>query len=511
MLVSAVFQLQPENLGIDADVSSAVSVLRNWREQSPLFGSDVDGFSEASLSSIPAGWLKEAQRKEILSPEFTAPDALFIRNSLLTATMARYAAGERQTELDRGVALFDFAMRTVALQNSSLPQLPFPLYEIILLGQGTPDDRAWVFAALLKQQRIDTVILQARDDPEAKLVGVILDGEVYLFDTRLGLPIPRADDPPSAHITRPATWNEMKEHPEWWQMLTLRADQPYPWNTEQLESADVFMYSAPESWSTRMRQLESVLPASSLCVLSDPLVEPSPGGIAVESLAKRMAKGNAEWTPDKLRFWSHPLNLADRLKALGQQAQQLTLVFQRFTVPLDMKFNENGQLVSAKPSLQHQKCRTEQLLGKFNEATNHFLSIRHLAVEALPQELRANPQQGQQIQQFYLWAASDASYWSAACKIEQGEYESAVGALQDYLRRYARLGTDWVSAAQWQLALALAELGKFSEARAVIAAMAPDDPHRPGLEILMKRWTGLEEPKTDDETKPADALEEPES
>lgn len=511
MLASAVFQLQPENLGIDADVTSVVSVLRNWREQSQLFKSDADGFTEAALKTIPAKWLTDPQRQGILSREFTAPDALFVRNSLLTATMSRYSAGDQKSELERVMAMFEYAMRTVTLQPPVMPQLPFPLYEILLIGQGTPDDRAWVFAAMLKQQRIDTVILQAKDDPEARLVGVILDGEVYLFDTRFGLPIPRGDDPPAARIARPATWKEMKEHPEWWQPLTLRADQPYPWNADQLETAEVLVFSESESWSARMRLLESVLPAKSICVLYDPLGEHAGEGVAVEPLAKRIARGNPAWTADKVRIWEHPLSVAARMKALGPQAQQLGIIFERFKAPVEIKLDEKNKKAIIKPTYQHLKCRTEQLQGKFKDATTHYLSIRHLLVENLPQELMGDPQVAQQLKQLYVWAASDASFWTAVCKFEQGDYQTAVGSFQDYEKRFARSGGDWMPASRYLQVLALARLGKLSAARTVIAGMPPDDPQRPGLEILMKRWPAAEEEKKPDSGQKSEAKDKPES
>lgn len=506
MLRSAVYQLQPENLGIDSDAAAAVSVLNSWREQTSLIEVSRFGFTDDSLKALPETLLSDEQRRRMLATEFTPTDALYIRNALLAATMSRYAASDKTRELDRVVAIFEFVMRTVALQPSIVPQLPFPLYEILLLGQGTADDRAWVFASMLKQQRIDSVILQSKDDPEARLVGVILEGDVYLFDTKLGLPIPRGDDPPSVHISRPATFKEMLAHPEWWQGLTIRADQPYPWNSDQLSAADVFVISAEESWGGRMKQLETVLPSDSLCVLYDPLVDTP----ALPSLPKRIAAGNAEWTVDKLRFWEHPLNVRQRFEALGQQARQLGLILERFNVPLEVKevekpvFNEKTKKteivkgLEARPARQHVKCRTEQLLGKFSDATAHYLGIRHLAVESPPAELRSNPQAFQQVAQMYGLAASDASFWSAVCKLEMGEWDAAAGALQDYLRKYQQ--SDWTSAARYLLTLALAERGKLPEARAAASLLSADDPHRPGLDVLLKRWEAL---PAAEETKPA--------
>lgn len=506
------FQLQPENLGIDSHPQGAVAVLNSWREQTPLIEVARYGFTADSLKEFPETLLSDEQRSRMLATEFFTGDALYIRNALLTAAMARSVADQQENELDRVVALFEFALRTVTLQPPEAPQLPFPLYEILVLGQGSSDDRAWVFAALLKQQRIDSVILQAPDDPEARLVGVILEGDVYLFDTKLGLPIPRGDDPPGVRITRPATIREMQAHPEWWEAMTVRADLPYPWNAEQLAGADVLIISEEESWSGRMKQLETVLPSNSLCVLYDPMVESA----SLPSLAKRIAAGNPEWTPDKLKFWSHPLSVPARLQQMGPQAQQLGGFFQRFNAPLEIKSSKqqmtikqeefagrlvpregrpldpNAQLV---PSQQHLKTRTEQLMSRYALATSHYLRIRHLAVETPPAEMQdpTNPQVFQAWMALYQLAASDASYWSALCKVELNDRAAAANALQDYLKRFSQ--SDWASSARYVLALVQADLGRLPEARAAISNMSPDDPHRPGLDILMKRWDALPETK----------------
>lgn len=519
------FQLRPEHLGIDSEASGAIAVLNSWREQSPLFETANFALNAESLQTLPADWLTEPQRQQMLSKEFRLGDAIYIRNALMTSAAARTATEGTTAELDRVLALFDSTMQMVILQPAAVPQLPFPLYELMLLGQGTPDDRAWVFAALLKQQRIDAVVLQSKDDPEAKLTGVILDGEVYLFDCRLGLPIPRGDDPPSPRITRPATMREMLAHPDWWEALTIRADQPYAWNTDALNQADVFVIAEEESWSGRMKQLETVLPADSACVLYDPLVDTP----ALPLLAKRIAAANPDWTPDRLKFWPHPLNLAERTQKLGEQIRQLQFVFQRVRVPLEVMkekkeklaltqdellgkvnpFRDDsldqgvGQFTQIQPTDAHWKARVEMLLGRYDAATTQFLRIRHLALDTPPAELRGNPQEFQVWSQLYQAAAADASFWSAVCKIEQGDNATGVSALQDYLKRYSR--SNWASGARYLQALTSARLNQLTDARAALAGLLPDDPHRPGLEVLSKRWDRADDarPKT-----PAEKREE---
>lgn len=268
-----------------------------------------------------------------------------------------------------------------------------------------------------------------------------------------------------------------------------------------------------------MKQLESVLPPDSLCVLYDPLVDTA----ALVSLPQRISAGHPNWTLNKLKFWSHPLSVAARLQRMGPQAQQLSVLFQRFQVPLEIKSNQVkneiqqeelvGRTVPVEkhnvdpntmrvvPTQQHLKTRTEQLMCKFSAATAHYLRVRHLAVESPPAELQnpQNPQEFQGLIALYQLAASDASFWSAVCKLELHERDTAAGALQDYVRKYPR--SDWTSASQYLLAMVQAERGKLAEARAAVSSLPPDDPHRPGLEILMKRWDALPEPKPAGEPK----------
>lgn len=511
MLQSAIYHLQPDN--VDLDEQAAVSVLNDWLQQTATFDPKSAGLTNEALASLPDGWLTAEQKTKLTSPTFTVADAVYVRDALLTSSMAKYAAADHQSELDRVVAIFDFTMRTVTLQNASVPQLPFPLREILILGQGTPDDRAWTFAALLKQQRIDSVILQSKDDPEARLVGVILDDKVYLFDTKLGLPIPRGDDPPAGRITRPATIDEMQAHPDWWQALTLRADQPYPWSTEQLDAADVFVYTAGESWNGRMQQLEKVLPKESSCALYDPLVDTS----SQTSLVKRIQVGHADWSADKLRPWPHPLNVADRVRQMSEQMQQLAMIFQRLRVPLvvdrpkkvrqkvmgqeaieeamgknpfreEAVFDMEGpKKIIAKDQLS--KARIELLLGRFSDAIRNLHQVRMLALESPPQELP--PQELQNWTVLYQVAAVDATYWSAATKFEQAGAAGAESAFRDFFKRFGR--SSWGSASQYRLALILAGQQKYAEARRVVSSLGSDDPHRPGLEVLEKRWAALEE------------------
>ena len=60
----------------------------------------------------------------------------------------------------RVVALFDLANTMVALAGKGEPTIPQSLHDITVIGKGTAEDRAWVFAELLRQGGIDAVILR---------------------------------------------------------------------------------------------------------------------------------------------------------------------------------------------------------------------------------------------------------------------------------------------------------------------------------------------------------------
>ncbi len=62
----------------------------------------------------------------------------------------------------RVVGLFDLANRIVALAGKNEPIIPQNLHDITVIGKGTAEDRAWVFAELLRQAGIDAVILKPR-------------------------------------------------------------------------------------------------------------------------------------------------------------------------------------------------------------------------------------------------------------------------------------------------------------------------------------------------------------
>ncbi|MFO0919490.1 MAG: hypothetical protein U0872_14415 [Planctomycetaceae bacterium] len=500
VLASALFQMQPDNLGIDSGADTAVSVLNSWREQTGLITVDKFGITTAELDALPKSLLTDDQRAAILATDFANSDAFYLRNCIFFADMAKHASQSATSELDRVMALFNYSMRTISLLPEGAARLPVPLFEVVRLGKGSAGDRGWLFSALLKQQRIDAVIIQSKSDPNQQLSGVVLDGQVYLFDPRLGLPIPRGDDPPGLQITRPATWSEMLAHPDWWQALTVRGDLPYPWTVEELAAADVLVYAEAESWTGRMKLLESILPAESASVIYDALFDSnsSPG------LMGRVARGNSAWSAEQLRFWPYPLTV--RQEAAKQREEILSTTV-KFQVPFEFVLagESQEQFQDMKPTFQHAKSRIEQLSGKYQDATAHYLTVRHLMLESLPAALQSDRQRLQSIQQVYALAVFDATYWTAMCKFEQQDWKGAAKGLSDYLKRFSQ--TPWSAPARFHWMLSLAEQGDFPGAQAVGSTIPVDDPYREPAELLLRRWERYQEQSTSSKTESQNSSE----
>ena len=95
------------------------------------------------------------------------------------------------------MAAFDIVMRQISYLNRSESDPPLTVFEVLLLGRGNANERAWAFIEILRQLEIDAVVLQPSDETSqtTPLVGAIVpDHGVCLFDPAMGLPIPAADD-----------------------------------------------------------------------------------------------------------------------------------------------------------------------------------------------------------------------------------------------------------------------------------------------------------------------------
>ena len=481
LLKSAIHQLRPENFSIAAAPDKPVSLLNSWRgmvaDAKPESANDT-----GTAPPLPVGWTTPDEEKRLQSDKYDELDAIHVRDCLLTQVAAKYLSARRGDELQRVQEVFQFVVRNIALRGDDDLELPLTTYLLLMTGRGSAEDRAWICASILKQLRIDSVIVrpsaESKPADEAWLFGVLLNDRVHLFDPRLGIAVPSSADA-AAINSRPATLDEIASHPEWLQVLSARADQPYSIEVDSLKDPQVTPIVETGFWSRRMSRLEQVLPTEDSCVLFDPPVDE----LGRPGMLKRLQAACPTVKADSLKPWPYPERQREASRkasqALVQQIQQALI---GFSAPITVNVDPQTKAPSAAiPERKMLKIRTDQLLGKFEDVTQRYLLIRRLE---LP-EVEAN--RYPEIAQLHRLAAEDAIYWSGVSKFEAEEYDAAVEQLAGYLKRFDRKGR-WNFAARSLLAECHARQSRFAEAIAAIERTVAEDPYREANAIRVKSW-----------------------
>jgi len=475
LLISAIHQLRPENYTIAAASDKPVNLLNSWKANTKLeFASGPD------LTKLASGWLRESEAARAQAATYDLTDAVHIRDAKLTHSIAEVLAARSDEDLGKVQAVFEYVIHNLALRGPNEPEdMPLGIYQLLLVGSGTPEDRAWVMADILRQLRIDTVIVRAdgsaATDPEQWLVGVLLNEKVYLFDTRIGLPIPSTSELTLTPIV-PATLDQIVEHPEWLQSLALRSDLSYPIDADALKSPKIEPIVEVDFWTSRMHDLESALPAGEVCVLYDPPVDDGDRA----GLQSRLKACFPKVAPEAMAPWAYPARARENPK-FSPAATEVLVTFERIlSLPVRVELKpDTEELMVGRPENKLLRFRTEQLLGHFEEATARYLSIRHLEID---------PAQSSIPQLAFLnrMGAENAYYWTCLCKFELQEYESAIEQLSGYVKRYERNGR-WTFAARALLAESLIRAGRKDEAMELLKNAPSGDPYRPSNVLQLKR------------------------
>ena len=176
--------------------------------------------------------------------------------------------------LERATAAFAWTMREVRLAEPTILD-PVPSQFALRRGSGTPLERALVFIDLLDQisasdQEGDApkenepdpapallgCLVALRDKPgEPWACGVVVNGgpDLYLFDPRLGLPVPGADG------KGVATLGDVCRKPALLDALKIEGAPPYDVTGEQARTAELQLVCSLSSLAPRMEHLQKKL------------------------------------------------------------------------------------------------------------------------------------------------------------------------------------------------------------------------------------------------------------
>lgn len=527
-LQNAMESLRPDKFGIVSGSEQAIAVLNEWAKGAKA---EAEKRGEGWVAHRPHGLLKSLPKEwmeQVSLEQFVERDAAYLRDCLWASKATKFAAGDAEKDLDVVVNLFDYVVRNVVLIPPRSRRVPIGPFDVMVHGRGTAHDRAWVFAELLRQRNVDSVILAPRranreaPGEETILVGVLFEKDILLFDPTLGLPLTAdAVEPKSALPRLPISLRQVQREPQLLAAIARDSGGKFWMTAAMLEAPQVELICHSEQLSIRMKRLQQELSGEQSVNVADPLEDSDdqPG------LWSRVAKHpSAAWSPDDVAIWPYPESVRESAANLTpDQQKDLLKLSQSLGAPirvqrlLEKPDSQGPALEFAKPERALMKRRMEHVIGRWTDAVPGYLAAQLYDVDpptakglqfvpadgkkkveevsivgtAETRNLRLMLMQPQyaHIRKLHLMAGDDACFWLAQCQFEQNRMQAVVDQCVVYANQHSSGG--WVAANQSLMATALAKQKKLKTAIRALKEIDEDDPSSGGYRVLMARWQRL--------------------
>lgn len=406
--------------------------LNRW---SPTHIDEIAWQAPSVTDELPSQLQSLANAASLAHPLFTPADARFLELSVWLRDISDRAAAGQTDDLERAEALFDWTVRNIQLVDDAAETPAWHLpWQTLLLGRGTKTARAWVFILLARQQGLPVVMLARADEKEADesdgapvdwLPALLAEGQLYLFDTWLGLPIPGPGD------QEVATLDDVIEDASLLENLDLTQRRPYPVKSADLSHVVAYYEASPQCLSRRMALLESRLAADAKLVLT----------IRPNELVQRL---NDCRHVAEVRSWPHPYLAIQRAMTADRDARQQAVedLVPLMTPPMLWR----GRL-------RHLRGRFE---GERNAVTDYLEArtpdnqLERLRVEDAVRDLLVESKQL-------------ATYWLGLLSYELGNYDAAISYL-DRLTLEKWPEGPWTDGARYNLARTYEAMGDWQRA-----------------------------------------------
>lgn len=466
-----------------------VSRLDQWvKVQNPPSDWKLDPLAvtlQASLAELPM--TRNLDKMRLTSYDgFTLLEAVWLRDA------SNWARGNKTDDLEYARKLFDWTIRNVQFEAESPDRIPQVPWESLLLGRGTAMERAWIFMLLLRQQGIDAGLVELPVVSQSLLtlekgpglegvssegpgrwnvpwcVAVLVEKKLYLFDPRLGLPIPAPDgvrvEGAGQLDIRPATLEQVVTDRAMLDRLDLDAQHPYWAKSADFKQLVVAVEGSPIYLSKRGKLLESRLVGKQKMVLN------------TDATAQGKRLGEVAHAA-KVRLWNLPYQTLHTRSQLGTGgicrrldvmwplvALESTPLFKGRVLHLKGRFLDSEGAIqcyqAARPTNQTLVEEHQRRMAEFEKSVPEH--VRRLPPDQQSGVVGRMAQQAQLVIRFemrpYLRGKLDASYWLGLIAFEQGNYASAI----DYFaKRTLEASPDgpWTLGAQYNLARAREAMG----------------------------------------------------
>lgn len=430
--------------------------LNQWIRQS---NPPSDWKREPLIDSLPEDLRADKNLKAVLSPEnlaaksFETHESRIVQEAVWLRDISRWAHGEAFDDVGRAMALFDWTIRNIQLENDTVG-VPHRPWHTLLYGRGSADQRAWVFAGLCRQQGLNVVMLGfpltksangAADSAKTAggetywLAALLADSKVYLFDPRLGLAIP---GPEGKSV---ATLEQVSKDDALLRKLDIEGF-PYPLTAELTKNAQLFIVADPFELSRRASQLEASLTGEDHLVLS----------VKTGELTSQL---NAMPGVAKVALWDVPYRTLQGQFTIGKDARTSeALAFEPFAV---------------RPTLW--KARVRHFQGRQKPATtagseeinDHEEAVRlymSKSVRPTDREIATSPSDGEQ--RVERAAKTNATYWLGLVTYDGGKF----GVAANWFQRpeLVKAESVWATGAKYNLARSWEAEQKYADAAAIL-------------------------------------------
>lgn len=443
-----------------------VDRLNQWWRNLPE--PDGDWQVDPLVESLPAEWQETEPYASLLTPQalaegaFAPWEARLLQQAVWLRDVSAWAKRDGLTDVQVATALFDWTVRNIQLDTPENAVIIHQPWQALMYGHGTAEDRAWVFAELCRQQQLDVVMLavdSTAGEPQWWLPALVSEGNLYLFDTRLGLPI-SGEEPGSV-----ATLAEIVAQPELLDRLAVEGADPYSVTAEDFRREGgpritAWPVASHLQLSRRALELQQALTGEDFVVFA----------ADTRQLADELA---AMPEIDKVALWPLPFEALVEEDQMSPEARLLAA--QRFLV-----FAQRPQLWKARV-LHFQgtkEVRPEDLNDPLaqpdrghRQATRLYQNPLVRPSEATLRELDPSKQA------VYRMSKADASYWLGLLSYDAGKYEVAA----EWLKRRsldALPEGPWAAGSRYNLARTYEALG--DRERAIELLEADDSPQRYG-------------------------------
>lgn len=354
------------------------------------------------------------------------------------------------------------------------------VWEALILGQADAWERARVFMLLARQQGIPVVALAADTghylQPRVWSCGVLINSNLYLFDTNLGFPIPGIEGRGIATLAE--VFNDVN--------LLRRLDLEqegfqYPIQQNDLQRTVALIDVAPLTQADRMRLVESHLVADQYLALT---VSP----VQIAELLKS-CQGIAAVNVWRLPFAMKKLHdcLPGTCPARDRHADLIKKLV-RYSGPIS-----NARILHLKGRLNSsfQKPGARELYLDCRPSNRQIEKL--MTSPALQRQIgldELKPKDRQVYFESIIERKQIASYWLGVLAFEIGEYEEAI----DFLgKRTLALDADslWANGARFNLARAYEQLGNTKRAQKIYRE--DQSPQRYGNLLRARRLASLDE------------------